>query len=972
VILISSTSAAIGSFVMGIKPTEFFLGEEKDVLAITAPEASTPFTGSVPLSLTHEVQKLVGVKIVSPEVLGLVVAQNLNDRAIIVRGITPEFLNITQEIELDGKWFDQLSENAEETITSFGAVIGSVLALNQDLQIGSKLTLVGTLTPMTIELTIGGILTTGTPIDSELILPLTTAQALTGKTSDDVSLVKVKVDPTILTKNHLVEILTGEYFVPVVVQSLDPAFDDNLNEIQLMVTNLAGEVKKTEYFNQSGRITVELPFGTYRFIAVSTFTEQSTPVEEFVSQSIAKSINLWIGKPRNDLIVNVTYNNEPAVNATVTVQEKFRPTVKYHGIIPSSGILSFNLTENYYNVKVNHKNLSKKYDTRVNTTREVRIALENSLKLPIFNATNGEELVGGSIQLLNASNPTQVLHPVNTSNNDKFLPYDSRDTIYVEDPGTYLVNYSLGNRVKTWQQTILSNTSKTIYLGEGELVVKILDTEWESLEGSNVTISLDENYLDHMITDENGISKFVIETGDYYEIVAENPQTTRNKSLTIYFNVSMEKTLSFSQTYWLEIETYNGTTEDQVSQRLAGCSIILYNSSGIVNGTVTNNNGTVRIFMNQQGEYSLNTTYNDFSWHTEINITQPITRLKVPLGNVKLKVSAQTTSKLPIAGTRVKIFSQDNLIKDITTDDQGEVTVFVPLGNYTVVIEKIDYQSLRKLSFMKSQIYLIEDVFDLAGTLMLKVVDTQGKVKAGAQIVLENIFYGFTVTGIANQHAEIMINDLPWGNYSIVVVYRDALYEEFKIEFVEQEERIVIELTMPSELFSNTIYFAKYRNSVNIGVVESGEFLSGFLISTLQVAQTVLIALVVVVASLSLLSVSSVISYPIVTNRRKLRVIKTIGGSDQQLYIMIVCQLAIIGLSSSVFGTMIGLTIMTQIDYFQTTNIGGLIIRPVFNVEIMLGIVISTILVILVTTKKTLNNYSKPAYTGHLNNTKIS
>ena len=58
IILISTTSAAVGAFVSGMKPVDFFLGEENDILVISQPGTTTPMTSTIPVSLTTDVLKI--------------------------------------------------------------------------------------------------------------------------------------------------------------------------------------------------------------------------------------------------------------------------------------------------------------------------------------------------------------------------------------------------------------------------------------------------------------------------------------------------------------------------------------------------------------------------------------------------------------------------------------------------------------------------------------------------------------------------------------------------------------------------------------------------------------------------------------------------------------------------------------------------------------------------------------------------
>ncbi|MFX1283443.1 MAG: hypothetical protein ACFFB5_07300 [Promethearchaeota archaeon] len=971
ILFISFTSAAVGSFVIGIKPEDFFLGEEEDILVITPSGTTTPMTGTVPLSFVYDVEKLEGVEIISAEVLTAVIVQNLDESAIIVRGITSKFLDITQQINLEGEWFDQLSSDSNMSIT-LGAVAGKSLAEEHELAIGSRLTLVSTLTPMTVTVTIEGIITTDSPMDTELILPLATAQALKGILSDFVSFIRVKVDPSVVTKSQLKTIVKGEYEVPIIVRSHD--FIENFNNVYVLVYSLAGELLLTTDLSSDGTGTLQLSFGSYRLIADSKNIQQSSPVEVFIYQPLPSPVTLWVGKTRKDLKINVTYNNHPAINARVTLREKFHPDMIYTGVTQSDGIVTFyNLITSYYSVTVLYKGLLERFEVnhnsiesnsdiktrfRISNDDTINVELKNFLQIEVLNATTEEEIDGGKIQLINSSNPTQLLYP---TNNLTWLQYDSKEILYIDEPGIYLVNYSIGEKVRSWNQTISANTSNQIYIGKGKLEINVLGYKGEVIENVNVSIYSKGVLIDYMKTNSQSKVIFELETGFNYMVTAENPQNNNSISTTIFFDSSTIIPLKFlspnqTEIYWVEIRAYNGTIETLELNGLSNCKIDLYNDSEIINTSFTNDDGIVRFLLNNSGNYYLNATYNHYKWHKEIEISQETTFVNIPLGDVKLKFLFRTSSNIPIEGTNVTIFYNGSIFKKFTTNTSGKSVVTIPLGNYSISIEHFDFKREFNVSFMESQVYIVGETLDLTGKLILKVMSSEGRRIVGARIVIQNILFNISRTGITTQNATITFLDLPWGNYSVTALIRNTVYETVLISFAEEKKSISLTLKMPTEINYDLASSVNRRGRTNIDVVESTDYMESFLGGALEVAKTSLIALVLIIAALSLLNVSSVISYPIIMNYRSLQSIKRLGGSLMQIYIMISVQLVIMSVFASFLGSMMGILMMTQIELFQSTNIGGLIIFPSSDLSIIFGIILSNIIVILIKTRQTLSD----------------
>ncbi|MHA2275502.1 MAG: hypothetical protein ACXAC2_07035 [Candidatus Kariarchaeaceae archaeon] len=857
-----------------------------------------------------------------------------------------------------------------------GAVIGRSLAEDHNLNIGSKLTLVSTLTSMTLIITIEGIITTETPIDSELLLPLTTVQALRGINNDFVSFIRVKVDSNIITKTQLNKIVSSEYEVSILVRSHEQPLNDNLDEVSISVYSSTGDILESKNLNSDGRITFSLAFGTYRFIAESESIQQSTTNEFFIDRSFDVPLQFWIGDPKQDLVINVTYNNYPANNASVTVQKKFHPKITYQGLTSADGISTFHdLSIGYYHVTVLFRGFSKSFEVKLNETTSnpnsmisfqvndangISVDFVNSFQVEIVNATNEEEINGGLIQLLNSSNPVQVLYPENSTDNQTWVSYNSNERLFIEEPGTYLVNYSIGERTRLWSQSISANTSNKIFVGNGNLDCTVYGITGEITEGVNVSIYLNEEIVDFNFTSTQGTVLFKLETGFSYKIVANYPGNATNVSSTIYFDRPKNIILSFVppipiESYWLKIKVFNGTAEIAEFFNLIGCKIDLYNQSGLISTKITDDNGSVDFILNQSGNYFLNASYNDYTWSENISLSQAFTFINIPLGDVKLYFFTTTSSNIPVADTHLKIYSNDILFVEVTSNSSGLAEVFVPVGTYTLIISKLDYENGISLTLNRSQILIHYEVIDLSGILSFRVTTSIGNAIRGARITVRNLILDIEYTGVTIQNAAIDFKDVPWGIYIVTVQIKDAVYDIIYINFAEEQRFILIELGMPI-MINDELISVGLRTLRNVEVVESAEYMDSFLGGALEVIKTTFIAFVVIITALSLLNISSVISYPIMTNQRNIKLVKTLGGTFTQIYIMLSLQMILLGLLSSIFGSILGIIAMTNIDFFRSVNIGGLLIYPSFNPIIIVGVAIPNIFIILLKVNRTLNN----------------
>ncbi len=966
VILISMTSASIGAFVIGIRPTEFFLGDTEDILVVTPPDAATPLTGSVDYSLIEDIKRLEGVKGVSAEVLGVVIAQNMDDEAIIIRGLTNDFLTISNisSDDIEGNCFLNQSNK-------FGAIAGIDFVNDRNKNIGDKLILVSTLTPMTLEVTIDGIINTSTPIDSEIILPLKTAQSLTGRSADKVTFIRVKVDLDEISKTELADIINSEYPVRVLVRCEDPTLDSNLPGQPVLVYSLAGEVIATQNLDEKYETTFVLPFGSYRLISIPSFTEQSPPEDVFVNGPNIPITELTVGRSNHELTVNVTFNGQPAYNAAVSVEERFNNSAIETRRTSVDGLAIFDLKEEYYIGRVKYKNFTQTFQKKLNQTWQEDVAIENSFYLIVKNASRsrggGEysDVINGILELRNSSTQELIIR-------DSSYNASVRDKKYLANSGTYIVNYTVDEITRIWDQKIPTQPP-TLFVGKGELNITLYDFNDSVLRGANVSIYTNGEFSNSNITNIDGVAKFNLETGVNYTIKVEHPINNTITNDTLFFRKPTSINLSFIDQYWFEIKVFNGTevyneTADIPNATgLSGCSILLYNPlnrSDIIHDTETLENGTKQIEIDL-GRYRINATYGEFTWDDEVEVNKSLrtTMVNIPLGTVKLNISTRTSSGNPINGTLISVVNMkegDGFFTETFTDENGTALLYVPKGAYRLEIRKL-YHFLNKTLpyFEHSQAFLFESVFDLRGTLIIRVEDSVGQGISSVTIEVENNLFGNKASGITSENAEIVFPDLPWGIYEVDITVPapdENLEFLFKIPLVEGENRTVLRLNLdPGTLFDFKI--GKWRGQVNIAVIESAEYLSDFLNTTLEIIETALIALVIAIAGLSLLSVSSVISHPISSNADNLFLVKTIGGSNKQVNSIITTQMTVIGLIASIVGAMMGTLIMTiETSPFRKSYIAGIKITPETNLVVIIGIMIIAVIVIIMKTGQTLDN----------------
>jgi len=193
------------SFLGYYKSFNVYLGEEEDVVAIYDKKSSTPFTSIwVPTYLTDPISKMNGVLASSPEVM---VPCIVKDKSIFLRGIVPEeFCKISSLSMLEGSMLELSDVNS--------LVVGRSLAERVSLKLGEKVIVLDVLEDQYLELQVKGIYDSDSAMDDEGLVPLYVGQWLRGTTYNRVSLIRVKIDKSLISPSQLLDTIAEEAASP--------------------------------------------------------------------------------------------------------------------------------------------------------------------------------------------------------------------------------------------------------------------------------------------------------------------------------------------------------------------------------------------------------------------------------------------------------------------------------------------------------------------------------------------------------------------------------------------------------------------------------------------------------------------------------------------------------------------------------------------------------------------------------------
>jgi len=170
----------------------------EDIMIIYGADAMSPQTSVISLAIYDELMSMEGVEVVSPEAVSVAVL--LNDMPIVVRGVDPSSV----EDFLDLKMLEGVFISGDRY---FEAVIGLEAFKRFGLKTGERVLLRSILTRNFIEVEIVGVYESKTSLDDEILIPLQAAQWLRGLPPNTVSMMRVKIDERLLSREKLSQVV---------------------------------------------------------------------------------------------------------------------------------------------------------------------------------------------------------------------------------------------------------------------------------------------------------------------------------------------------------------------------------------------------------------------------------------------------------------------------------------------------------------------------------------------------------------------------------------------------------------------------------------------------------------------------------------------------------------------------------------------------------------------------------------------
>ncbi|MHA1668875.1 MAG: Ig-like domain-containing protein [Candidatus Heimdallarchaeaceae archaeon] len=391
--LISSTIITGGAILMNsiIVATNSYMGESDDVLVISNPLASTPYTSILPLELADTIRKITGVLEVSPEVMTAAVYK---DTAVYFRGVDA---NIFWKF-IDVDYVEGSSLEGNET---YEVAVGINFARRNNLEVGDYLSIFSTRSSSVLELKVKAIFSTNTILDDEIIASLWIGQFFTFESFNLITHIRVKVDLNVVpSKEYIRDLVLNKYSLKTTIRT-----PDNLERINTTVyvrTTKGNNIKEELLFN-SNQTEFILPFGEYEVQAEieGIFSE---PTNILLSKNT--SIVLFVNYIEKEVKLRViTDENEPIEGASVEVHTDTDTAIiqqkkSYFGITDENGEVTLTLANGTYIAEISYSTYYKniQFSTNLGDFFVVEL-IKRHPHLSIRNYENYSTIIGTEINV---------------------------------------------------------------------------------------------------------------------------------------------------------------------------------------------------------------------------------------------------------------------------------------------------------------------------------------------------------------------------------------------------------------------------------------------------------------------------------------------------------------------------------------------------------------------------------------------
>ena len=667
---------------------------------------------------------------------------------------------------------------------------------------------------------------------------------------------------SITTNNEVVtKTITNQAISGAITITKSNSLGNMISGATFEILNSSGIIVQTGTTNAQGQLTIDnLPYGNYtcvETVAPTGYVLDSKPIafmittngqvikENIVNQSIIGSLSITkVNITTKEPLVGATFqilNSSGTVVQTETTGSNGQITVNnlpygnytyIETVAPTGYVL--NNTPVAFSIKTNGQVVNQ---TVTNTLESVPVG---SLQITKIDSTTSKPLSGATFEVLDSSGTVVQTGTTNakgelTINN---LPYGNYTYVETVAPTGYVLDSnSVPFSIRSNGQVVVEQIRNILAKGSLQ-IIKLDATTNAPLEGATFQVlnSLGEVVETETTNVDGQLTVSNLEAGNYTYVETVAPAGYVLNSTPESFSITTNNEIISKTITNQPIQGSLSITKlDTNKNLLKGATFQVLNSSGKVVGTGTTNiQGQLTISNLVAGSYTyvetvaptgyvLDSTPGAFSITTNGEVVSKQIINKIITGEILISKIDSITSK-PLAGATFEILnSSGQIVQIVTTNTKGQLTVSgLTYGKYTYVeiVAPTGYvldSTPVPFSITTNGQVVSEEVKNVLQSVAIgsfKVLKTDAITKlplAGATFQVLDSSGKVVGTGTTNSQGEVVIGNLPGGNYTSIETKAPDGYirytNSFAFSIVQNGE--VIEATVADYKVTGTLQINK-------------------------------------------------------------------------------------------------------------------------------------------------------------------
>ncbi|MBD3228811.1 MAG: FtsX-like permease family protein [Candidatus Lokiarchaeota archaeon] len=640
------------------------------------------------------------------------------------------------------------------------------------------------------------------------------------------------------------------------------------------ITNLTGHLKL--YLSPSEyNITINLSRGIY-----STELEVKEIYQDFEIITPPYNLTVYVYNGSSD-------EKLPVINKSVNIYNITTSNLIENKTTNSKGVASFLIENNIYNLSLNleSKNFSKIININDNNKDVYFYTPPYNLTVNITSSIDKNPMENVTVQILKLPYNEEIASG-NTTSAGIFKTM-------VEEAGEY--NISIIYLDKILNQTIFINADPVIKFDLPPYNITILVKDKNGpLKNANVSVNLGPVNQ----TNEYGLTWFILNQ-DLYNLTIQYEEFERILELDLRPldpDQFIEITLLTRHSLNISVnEAINGVPIENA------CIKIYYNNT-LVESDKTNSFGHIKFQLdeNQEFLYNISVQYYNSDQFRLLNLTKDTFMNFSIIKNNMIEISVLNGLNNPLKYAKIILKSTDGMIhQESYTNSRGLNTFYLPSNTYNITVKRngfskqtlLDIWSDKKILFYLPPYQLNINVKN--STNYLKGIEVQ--LAFLNETIIDNNYTN--AAGIASF-------SIYESSYKIIVHNND-----------NNLTKSVNTIGLNSSIIQLSFIFYEDEKS-DYAIADPADYSSSLLEQTFGLTKSTIYILTIIITILVSLSIMNVVSSSINETRRYIGMVKAIGASNLQVYIMIGLRIFIISILAGIIGGLLGIITGSLISLF--------------------------------------------------------